>query len=56
LIDILSNFQAESAPVFYQAVSHLYLSESDICTEYIAPSCLSEEVSVQALRGPPQLA
>ena len=54
LIEILSNFQAESASVFYQAVSHLYLSESDICTEYLAPSHLSEVNSVHSLRGPPQ--
>ena len=54
LIEILSNFQAESAPVFQQAVAHLYLSESDICTEYLAPSHLSDVSSVHSLRGPPQ--
>ena len=54
LIEILSNFQAESAPVFYQAATSLYLFESEISTEYAAPSHLSEVISVHSLRGPPQ--
>jgi hypothetical protein len=53
VIDILSNFQSESAVLFHGfCTPFLLLSESH--AEYVEPSYLSEVHSVGSLRGPPQ--
>ena len=54
VIDILSNFQSESA-VNYVSVNTPFFQTSEIRTEYIAPSKPSLLRPALSLRGPPQL-
>ena len=53
VIDILSNFQSESAVIFCGLESPFFLL-SESLAGYDAPSFLNGERLVRALRGPPQ--
>lgn len=53
VIDILSNFQSESAAGFY-SIGTLVFQLSESYTGYLAPSLQDEAFPVHMLRGPPQ--
>ena len=53
VIDIISQFQSESAPEFYLADGYLY-HISDILTEYHELSDVNDVRNMNLLRGPPQ--
>ena len=53
VIDILSDFQSESATGFY-SVGTVFFQLSESYTGYLAPSLQDEAFPVHMLRGPPQ--
>ena len=53
VIDILSDFQSESAAGFY-SIGTLVFQLSESYTGYLAPSLQDEAFPVHMLRGPPQ--